>query len=181
VSIFTFFNWLKYCGGAFVVSLFLAVGIVEWIAVDYGLLHAQDFPVCDFATVDQLLAISSEAIDNGDDAVTWDALNDLLWEIRSTRALCNGLAFASDTEGMETVFSLELEAGNWVATATTEGAISVHLLSTDGNCRDDLLFNEFPEEATNGIRRVVQSEGCAFLVEVSNTREAWVLTFEKVT
>lgn len=97
------------------------------------------------------------------------------------------LIFDSATYGLIAVIGpVEIPEGVYRAEAVTGGFIIVHINPVEGECGAGTsflttgLFSLSKGEATTGAEAIFTSRGCSVLMEVSNTQEAWTLSFEKV-
>ena len=139
---------------------------------------------CDLTALVEAMGITSDTITVGDMDATLNALSSLENLISRTRAECAGLAFDSEIEGLQPVLGpITLEPGIWIATATTEAAFIGQMTLLDGECESGFgaLFNESSGQLSNGAQKIIESNGCTFLLQISNAREPWTLTFESVS
>jgi hypothetical protein len=101
------------------------------------------------------------------------------------RIQCSGLVFEGTTQ--DVIGPVSIPAGTYIATATTEGFMSVVLNVLSGECGQGTgsflspgLFNLSRDEATTGAESVMSSTDCRVLIEVSNVQAAWSLVLEQV-
>jgi len=138
---------------------------------------------CDLTALVEAMGIASDTITVGDMDATLNALSDLENLIARTRAECTGLAFSSEADGQSPVLGpITLEAGIWISTVETDGYLIADATIIEGTCEWGFggLYNLMQGQAVGGAQQVIQSEGCTILVEISNTRDPWTLTFESV-
>lgn len=138
-------------------------------------------PVCDFTPVQSAIELTTAALAGTDNEATLTALGELSKAIRAAHLSCNGLAFTSEEYGQIPVLGpIDIPAGVYRATVTTEGFFIADVTLLDGECDDRNLLNVSEGQATEGGQAVFESEGCSILIEISNTREPWALEFEPV-
>jgi len=138
---------------------------------------------CDLTALVEAMGIASDTITVGDMDATLTALLDLENLISRTRAECAGLAFNNQSEGQSPVIGpITLDAGVWISTVETDGYLAAQITILDGTCDWGFgaLYNLTQGQGVGGAQTIIQSEGCTILIEISNTREPWTLTFEQV-
>lgn len=140
---------------------------------------AQESPQCDGAAYAELATDVSVIVD---DLATGDAgvLDRLIDELMTFRAGCTGLSFEGDSN--QVLGPVEIPAGVYRATVTTDGYMVSDLTVMDGTCEAGImgLFLLTEGRATDGAETVVESEGCTALIEISNTTAPWTLVFERL-
>jgi len=162
----------------FILAGLLAAALASGaIAQDAG--RPADCPTGD-VVVTALASMAAELTADG--AVTLALLDTLRAEISAYTVACTGLAFSSERDGMQPVIGpVVIPEGIYRVTATTASFMIAHITALQGECGDGYsLFNVTQGNATNGVQAVFESAGCEALIEVSNTREAWTLEFEKL-
>lgn len=131
-------------------------------------------PECDLTPV-------QPAFDAATQDMTLDTLVTLKNEIAAAQAACSGLSFSSEEYGQLAVIGpIEIPAGIYRATATTDAYFILHVIIVDGDCDDGSLFNFTEGEGVDGAESVFRSETCSVLLETDNTDEPWTLQFELI-
>lgn len=95
------------------------------------------------------------------------------------------LEFSSEISGLQPVIGVvDIPSGRYLATATTDGIMSLSVLPWEGTCDTGSfgtsLFNLFSDQANDGAEALFTSEDCKALIIVSNTGEPWTLTLERL-
>ena len=100
------------------------------------------------------------------------------------RAECDGLVFSSAEYGLQPFIGpVEIAPGMYRAQVVTEGFFIARVSPTTGSCEGvsfGSLFNVSSGIASDGAQSGFVSQGCVAFIEISNTREPWTLTFEKL-
>jgi hypothetical protein len=115
-------------------------------------------------------------------------LDEIDRQIATVRALCSGLVFRSQTDGLQAVIGpVHFGDGIYRARLITNGEISIQVFSADdnipGDCDNAEPLFDLPAGqaiAPNGAEDVFNTKACLGLIEV-NAAEPWVLAFEVVS
>lgn len=143
---------------------------------------AQDADPATCPAPDALLASITTLLTESQGMDTLTILDALRIAVSEHTIACTGLVFTSDEYGMQPVIGpFSVPAGVYRMTLTTTGFLTSSFDLLTGDC--DTMFANFlvtGDEATEGVQKVFESEGCEVLLSVSNTREPWTLEFEKL-
>jgi hypothetical protein len=104
-------------------------------------------------------------------------------EIGLLDAECRGLSFSSEIDGLQPLLGPMILDGVYRVTLTTDGFAIVAGTVLDGDCEREVrtIFNIREGEGDDGAQIALDTDGeCEVLFEISNTREDWTLTFEKL-
>lgn len=120
----------------------------------------------DFSTVESALA----------------ALDEARAALAEARVNCDELSFSSDELGMLTVIGpITIPVGAYLVNVETEGFLILRPTTLEGDCLDLSIVSISEGQASGGMQTVYESEGCRMLLEVSNTRDPWTISFERVS
>ena len=173
---------------------FIILGVWVGMIAFVGAVVAQDTAAAG-CTAESLTALVAEiqtangdaltAIESGDLTAAVEILAQSDEQVGLMKAVCSGLLFEG-TDG-EVIGPIDIPEGLYRATATTEEGIIIQIVTLDGECGQgsgsrlsEALFIESGGQANEGAETVFTSNNCNVLLEVSNVRAPWTLTFEKI-
>jgi len=93
--------------------------------------------------------------------------------------LCIGMKFSG--ENAKLLGPIELPAGLYRVTLTTNGYFIAKLEIIDGDCSGTglgALYGIFEGQASDGSETLIKSSGCTTLIDTSNVTDPWTLTIE---
>lgn len=163
--------------------------------------QAQELPDCDPLNIsiqltDALNQAQRDMAQSKDLIAIFDQLDQAIQTLRET---CAGggestteaqpeapstLSFSGDADTV--IGPVDIPAGTYRATATTDGYLIVHITAISGECGagtsrlSEGLFSLSKDDATNGAEAIFTSRDCSALMEVSLVSVPWTLEFEKV-
>lgn len=166
------------------------VVLIVLLLVGMGVVNAQEpsESLCEESALNELADLlegAATAIREGEQDIA-TILIPLRLIVSYSIADCTGLNFSSEVDGIQpTLGPFVLEAGTYLARATTDGYIIGEFTVLDGECGEgrsmsSYIFSLSDGQANDGAEVVVNSEGCEVLFSISNTREAWTIEFEKI-
>jgi len=167
--------------------LFLMVAVL----LSAGVVAGQDDAACTADNMRNLLDLTTGQIEAMREAAEVDDLETYLLNGALLRALlsgidavCRGLSFSSEADGMMPVIGPVVFAQNGVyrATVVTDGFFIATLTPVSGTCepgnRGRGLFNFGPREGQTQVETILTAEGCMTLLEIKNVTQPWTLEFE---
>ncbi len=149
--------------------------------------HAQEAPVCepDLTEITTLFEEAQAALEDADLDTALEALRAIRIELSLIDSQCLGLDFEGDSQ--EVSDPVEVPAGLYRITATTEGYLIIHAILIDGECGEgtgsrlsESLFNVGAGEGNEGAEIIFTSNGCTVLWETSNVTTPYAITWEKI-
>lgn len=153
------------------------------LSISFSVSAQDDSPAsdCDLTTLSPLLDTAQDALAGDDAKAALEALSVVRNAIAQAQAACSQLTFTSEEYGQIAVIGpVEIPAGVYRASVTTDGYFIADVTLLDGECDDRNLFNLTEGEASNKAEAVFKSEGCTVLIETDNTREPWTLIFSRI-
>ncbi len=170
----------RYLMLVFIVVLALPTSLLQ---AHHDQLCQNDFYQRTFDTLVQYAEIGKSAIGNGDAAGALNAVSSIRQITATVQALCTGLSFSSDTDGMTgTLGPVQIPLGIYQANLRTNGDITIQVTPVDGECSAAPLFDLSSGQAIApvGANVIFQSAECIALVEVVNATDPWSLQFERL-
>lgn len=158
--------------------LILFIGLLGVIVM------AQGSEECDYTALAQRLAEASEGLEGSEDPA--GDVSALQAELSSFSAACSGLAFDSETEGLQPVIGpVEIPEGLYRLVVTTPGYYIMDIEPLEGECGprggfSTNVLNISRDTATEGAEALVESSGCEALLVIDNVTDAWRVSFEKI-
>ena len=131
---------------------------------------AQDEPTCDIPTLTETYAAQLA------EATTLEEVIAVQTALSKEIAVCGGLYFEGDAE--EVFGPLEIPAGIYRGTVTTEGYFGLQITVLEGECDDSLIHQVSSGRGVEGSEFVYESAGCTAVLEVSNITTPYTLQFE---
>jgi hypothetical protein len=146
------------------------------------ILGQQERTTSDDCSIDEIAESISLMTDTAADGRA--LLSELMNYASLKRAECDGLVFSSTEYGLQPFIGpVEIDPGMYRAQVVTEGFFIAHVTPSEGSCEGvsfGSLFNVSSGIASDGAQTGFTSQGCVAFIEISNTREPWTLTFEKL-
>jgi hypothetical protein len=132
-----------------------------------------------YAEMEAEFTLAKESLDLDDIEAFVESLRTMGRKAGLAQAECLGLAFDSETLGMQPVIGpVTFPSGTYRVTATTDGFMLAEIEVISGDCDETLLFAIFEGDADDGSQTVFKSDDCVGLIAIGNTGEPWSLDFE---
>ena len=142
-----------------------------------------DFYQRTFDTLVEYANIGKIAIGDGNAQGALNAVNNIRQITATVQALCTGLSFNSDTDGLTgSLGPVQIPLGIYQANLKTNGDITINVTSLEGECEAAPLFDLSSGQAIApvGANVIFQSGECIAMVDITNATDPWTLQFERL-
>lgn len=145
--------------------------LLIFVIVSLSAVAAQDEPTCDIPTLTETYAAQLS------EATTLEDVQAVQSALSSEIAKCRGFYFE---DSQATVIGpLDIPAGIYKTTVTTDGYFILRLTVLEGECDfSGLGFILSEGDAVDGADAIFESEDCRVVLETSNVTADWTLQFE---
>lgn len=142
--------------------------------------RAQDTPKCDSSAI---IKAANGLKSSGDAKKDLPTLLKLADDIHAAEIACNGFTFTG--KGVKVAGPFVLPKGFYKITAITKGYLNVQAKSLTGSdCKpgeEQYLFNLSQGQGDPSAEATLNIDAdCRIVLEMSNSREAWKITFESL-